>query len=496
MKVLIANRGEIAVRILRTCRELRFPSVAVYSEADQESLPARYADQAVLIGATPAPESYLNIGNILKAAIDTGADAIHPGYGFLSENSDFAQAVEDAGLIFIGPRPGTLALTGDKLAARRVAREAGLPVLPGPDQAIEDEITDSLMANVTYPVLIKAVSGGGGRGIRLANNSAELEEMVQSARQEAQAAFGNDTVYFEPLVKQARHVEVQILGDGLGRILVLGERECSIQRRHQKLIEESPAPSLSPSLRRKLYQAAYNLGIALNYRSLGTIEFLLNEDGAFYFIEVNPRIQVEHPVTEMVTGVDLVSAQLRLADGQPFKYSQEDIIPRGSAIEARVLAEDPDNGFLPATGEITFLKEPGGPGVRVDSALYTGLQVTSDYDSLIAKVIVWAEERQTTIQRLQRALNEFQIGGIPTDIELLLQIIDSESFNQGGANTTYLETFHPEPNKDEIDLDEDIALAAALLEYQKVAQSQQVQSRSVTGYWQYHAWKEQLRQSD
>ena len=496
MKVLIANRGEIAVRILRTCRELRFPSVAVYSEADQESLPARYADQAVLIGATPAPESYLNIGNILKAAIDTGADAIHPGYGFLSENSDFAQAVEDAGLIFIGPRSGTLALTGDKLAARRVAREAGLPVLPGPDQAIEDEITDSLMANVTYPVLIKAVSGGGGRGIRLANNSAELEEMVQSARQEAQAAFGNDTVYFEPLVKQARHVEVQILGDGLGRILVLGERECSIQRRHQKLIEESPAPSLSPSLRRKLYQAAYNLGIALNYRSLGTVEFLLNEDGAFYFIEVNPRIQVEHPVTEMVTGVDLVSAQLRLADGQPFKYSQEDIIPRGSAIEARVLAEDPDNGFLPATGEITFLKEPGGPGVRVDSALYTGLQVTSDYDSLIAKVIVWAEERQTTIQRLQRALNEFQIGGIPTDIELLLQIIDSESFNQGGANTTYLETFHPEPNKDEIDLEEDIALAAALLEYQKVAQSQQVQSRSVTGYWQYQAWKEQLRQSD
>jgi len=495
MKVLIANRGEIALRLLRACRELGFSSVAVYSEADQESLPARYADEAVPIGATPTAESYLNIEKVIKAALDSGADAIHPGYGFLSENSDFAQAVEDAGLIFIGPRPETLALTGDKLAARRMAREAGLPVLPGPDQAIIDDISDSLLANVTYPVLIKAVSGGGGRGIRLANNPEELEVMIQSARQEAQAAFGDDTVYFEPLVKQARHVEVQILGDGHGRILVLGERECSIQRRHQKLIEESPAPSLSPTMRRNLYQAALNLGKALNYRSLGTIEFLLNENGAFYFIEVNPRIQVEHPVTEMVTGVDLVSAQLRLADGQPFKYSQEDIIPRGSAIEARILAEDPENGFLPTTGEITYLKEPGGPGVRVDSALYSGLQVTSNYDSLIAKVIVWAEERQTAIQRLQRALNEFQIGGIPTDIELLLQIIDSESFNQGSANTTYLETFHPAPNEDEGDLEEDMALAAALLEYQSLAQSQPVQSHSVSGYWQNQAWKEQIRRS-
>ena len=278
---------------------------------------------------------------------------------------------------------------------------------------------------------------------------AELEVMVQAARQEAMASFGDDTVYFEPLVQQARHVEIQILGDGLGRILILGERECSIQRRHQKLIEESPAPSLSPSMRKKLYEAASNLGKALNYRSLGTIEFLLDENGAFYFIEVNPRIQVEHPVTEMVTGVDLVSAQLRLADGQPFKYAQEDIVTRGSAIEARIIAEDPENGFLPATGEITYLKEAGGPGVRIDSALYTGMQVTSDYDSLIAKVIVWAEERQTTIQRLRRALGEFQIGGVPTDIDFLIQIIDSESFIQGSANTTYLETFQPSPAEDE-----------------------------------------------
>jgi acetyl-CoA carboxylase, biotin carboxylase subunit len=493
MKVLVANRGEIAVRILRSCRELGFPSVAVYSEADKESLHARYADETFSIGATAAAESYLNIDRVLQAAKESGAEAIHPGYGFLSENAAFAQAVEDAGLIFIGPTPETLALTGDKLAARRIAREAGLPVLPGPDEAILDEIPASMLKKVIYPVLIKAVSGGGGRGIRLAKNPAELEVMVQAARQEAMASFGDDTVYFEPLVQQARHVEIQILGDGMGRILILGERECSIQRRHQKLIEESPAPSLSPLMRRKLYEAALNLGKALNYRSLGTIEFLLDEDGAFYFIEVNPRIQVEHPVTEMVTGVDLVSAQLRLADGQPFKYSQEDIVTRGSAIEARIIAEDPENGFLPATGEITFLKEAGGPGVRIDSALYTGMNITSDYDSLIAKVIVWAEERQTTIRRLRRALGEFQIGGVPTDIDFLIQIIDSESFIQGGANTTYLDTFKPTPSEGEGDLEKDMALAAALLEHNSRTQPQPCQSNLDPSFWQYQAWKEQMR---
>jgi acetyl-CoA carboxylase, biotin carboxylase subunit len=493
MKVLVANRGEIAVRILRTCRELGFPSVAVYSEADQESLHARYADESIFIGPTPAAESYLNAEKVLQAAIESGVDAIHPGYGFLSENSSFAQSVEDAGLIFIGPKPETIALTGDKLAARRIAREAGLPVLPGPDEAILDEMPASQLKKVIYPVLIKAVSGGGGRGIRLAHNAAELEVMVQAARQEAMAAFGDDTVYFEPLVQQARHIEIQIIGDGHGRILSLGERECSIQRRRQKLIEESPAPSLSPLMRQKLYEAAMNLGKALNYRSLGTIEFLLDENGAYYFIEVNPRIQVEHPVTEMVTGIDLVSAQLRLADGQPFKYAQEDIITRGSAIEARIIAEDPENGFLPATGEITYLKEAGGPGIRIDSALYTGMQVTSDYDSLIAKVISWSEERQTTIQRLRRALCEFQIGGVPTDIDFLIQIIDSESFIQGSANTTYLDTFLPTPPEGEENMEKEMALAAALLEHQNRTHPQPDQTNSNPGTWQYKAWTEQMR---
>ena len=493
MKVLVANRGEIAVRILRACRELGFPSVAVYSEADAQSLHTRYADECVFIGPTPAVESYLNIERILDAAKQSGAEAIHPGYGFLSENATFAQAVEDAGLIFIGPLPETISSTGDKLVARRVAREANLPVLPGPDEPVADEIPESLIEQIKYPVLIKAVAGGGGRGIRLVRRRGELEQMIAAARQEALAAFGDGTVYFEPLVPQARHIEIQIIGDGYGRILCLGERECSIQRRRQKIIEESPAPSLSPDMRRQLYEMAYNLGHALNYRSLGTIEFLLGEDGSCYFIEVNPRIQVEHPVTEMVTGIDLVGTQLRLADGQPFKYVQEDIKMRGSAIEARVIAEDPDNGFMPATGEITLLKEAGGPGIRTDSALYPGMPVTSDYDSLIAKVIGWGEDRQTAIRRLRRALGEFQIGGVCTDIGFLIQIIDSDSFIQASANTTYLDTFLPVMTESDEELERDMALTAAFLEHQ--ARTSQPANPMVSGsdQWRVQGWREQMR---
>jgi len=492
MKVLVANRGEIAVRILRACRDLGFPSVAVYSEADRQAMHTRYADEAVEIGPTPAAESYLNIEKILLAAQESGADAVHPGYGFLSENTAFARAVEDAGLVFIGPTPETISLTGDKLAARRTAREAGLPVLAGPDVPLHDEIPNALLKKVTYPVLIKAVSGGGGRGIRLAKNSSELEVMVQAARQEALASFGDDTVYFEPLVQQARHIEIQIIGDGLGRILCLGERECSIQRRRQKLIEESPAPSLSPGMRRKLYDAAVSLGKALNYRSLGTVEFLLDEKGSFYFIEVNPRIQVEHPVTEMVTGIDLVNIQLQLAAGQPFKYAQEDIITHGSAIEARVIAEDPENGFLPATGEITFLKEAGGPGVRIDTAIYLGMQITSDYDSLIAKVIGWGEDRQTAIRRLRRGLTEVQIGGVATDIDFLIQIIDSEPFIQGRANTTYLETFHPVYPAGEDSIEQRLALTAAILEHQNRIGRPPAQDGNQASSWQAASWREQM----
>ena len=492
MKVLVANRGEIAVRILRACRELGFPSVAVFSEADAQALHTRYADESVFLGPTPAAESYLNIERVLMAAKESGAEAIHPGYGFLSENAIFAQAVEDASLIFIGPRPGTISATGDKLVARRVAREAGLPVLPGPDEPIADEIPESLLEKIKYPVLIKAVAGGGGRGIRLARRRSEVEPRVAAARQDALAAFGDGTVYFEPLVPQARHIEVQIIGDGFGRILCLGERECSIQRRRQKIIEESPAPSLSPDMRHALYEMAFNLGKALSYRSLGTIEFLLGEDGSCYFIEVNPRIQVEHPVTEMVTGIDLVGTQLRLADGQPFKYGQEDIKMRGSAIEARIIAEDPDNGFMPATGEITLLKEAGGPGIRTDSALYPGMPVTADYDSLIAKVIGWGEDRQTAIRRLRRALGEFQIGGICTDIGFLIQIIDSDSFIQASANTTYLDTFLPVLTENDEELERTMALTAAFLEHQRNA-NRPAKSQQASNQWRMQAWREQNR---
>ena len=489
MKVLVANRGEIAVRILRACREMGLRSVAVYSEADREAMHTRYADEAVSIGPTPAGQSYLNIAAVLEAAQKSGADAIHPGYGFLSENPAFAQAVEQQGLIFIGPRSETIALTGDKLAARRIAREAGLPVLPGTDEPVSDAVGMDYTGQVVFPVLVKAVAGGGGRGIRLASTPEDLEVMVAAARQEAKAAFGDDTVYLEQLVQRARHIEVQILGDGEGNILCLGERECSIQRRRQKLIEEAPAPGLSFAFRSRIFEAAQSLAQKLNYRSLGTIEFLLDAEGKFYFIEVNPRIQVEHPTTEMVTGTDLVSAQLQLAADHSLRYSQEQVYMEGWAIEARVLAEDPEDGFLPATGHITHLQTPGGPGVRLDSALYLGMPVTSDYDSLIAKVIAWGEDRSVAIRRLCRALAEFHVGGVPTDIEFLTQILNSSSFVQGRTDTTYLDTFQLLPSDGEEE--QAAALTAAILVHQAQSKTAPVKSDTAS-LWQASAWREQM----
>ncbi len=491
MKVLVANRGEIALRIMRTCRELGHQSVAIYSEGDQKAQHTRYADESVCIGPAQASQSYLNIERVLGAALRSGAQAVHPGYGFLSENPTFAQAVEDAGLIFIGPRPETISLTGDKLAARKAARAAGLPVLPGPDIPLDENHDNHAEQAITFPVLVKAVTGGGGRGIRLAHNLEELTQMVAAARQEAQAAFGDNAVYLEPLVQQARHIEVQILGDGQGQVLCLGERECSIQRRRQKLIEEAPAPNLSRALRKELHSAAIRLGCALAYRSLGTVEFLLDNRGKYFFIEVNPRIQVEHPVTEMVTGIDLVRAQLELAECESFKWKQEHINPRGWAIEARVLAEDPDQGFLPVTGEITHLQEPAGVGIRLDSALFLGMWVPADYDSLIAKVIAWAEDRSSAIRRLQRGLDEFQIGGIPTDIGFLQQVLASPSFQDGRADTTYLDTFQPVEPLDREDVQREVALAAAMLMDRAQEHSKDLH-RSDGNNWLLTAWREQM----
>ena len=494
MKVLVANRGEIAVRILRACRELGVPSVAVYSAAEHEALHTRYADEALAIGPAAAAESYLNIPALLAAARRSGATAVHPGYGFLSENADFAQAVEAAGLTFIGPRPETIALTGDKLAARKAAREAGLPVLPGPDEPLAEDITVDMATQVKYPVLVKAAAGGGGRGIRLARTSDDLAHMVAAARSEAQAAFGDGTVYLEPLVLCARHIEVQILGDGAGHVLCLGERECSIQRRRQKLIEEAPAPGLSHVQRQHILDAAVRLARVLNYRSLGTVEFLLDAEGRFHFIEINPRIQVEHPVTEMVTGMDLVKEQIQLASGKALRHATDYHAVHGAAIEARVLAEDPEHDFMPATGEITYLKEPGGPGIRVDSALFQGMKVTSDYDSLLAKIISWGENRGVAIQRLRRALRECQIGGLTTDLAFLLQVAESAPFNNGQFDTTYLDTFEPpaHPAKD-LALERDMALAAALLAHRERAKTAPLpDSHPTATAWRTAAWREQM----
>ena len=490
MKILIANRNEIALRIQRACRELGLSTIAVYTESDRSAAHARLADQAVNLGPKQA---YLDIDAIMDAARQTGADAVHPGYGFLSENAAFARAVEDAGMVFIGPRSETIALLGDKLSSKQAAREAGVPVLPGSDGPLPSDIPVDIAQKVTFPVLVKATAGGGGRGIRLATNPEELLDVIAAARKEAKAAFGDDTVYLESLVQEARHIEVQILGDGAGKVLCLGERECSIQRRRQKLIEEAPAPGLSRKLRQDLCEAAVRLGSQLKYRSLGTVEFLLDASGQFHFIEVNPRIQVEHPVTEMVTGVDLVKEQLLLAMGEPLKMRQRDIKVQGAAIEARVLAEDSEQGFLPATGEITYLKEPGGPGVRVDSALYQGLNIGMNYDSLLAKVIASGKDRQTAIQRLERALNEFQIGGLATDIDFLKQIIESKPFRMGEVTTTYLDSFTPRPPEKKEELQRLLALAAALYTHsQRTVLRSTPQDRKPATRWMLAAWREQM----
>jgi acetyl-CoA carboxylase biotin carboxylase subunit len=487
MKVLVANRGEIAIRILRTCREMNFPSVAVYSDADQVALHTRFADEAIPIGPS---HSYLDIQSILSAARRSGADAIHPGYGFLAENAAFAHAVEEAGLIFIGPRPETIEKMGDKLTARRIAREAGLPVLPGSDSPLSRELPAGFAAQVQYPVMVKATAGGGGRGIRLVSAPEDLEHMIAAARQEGLSAFADDNVYLEPVVQHARHIEIQILGDGKGSVLCLGERECSIQRRRQKLIEESPAPGLTAEQRSGLYAAALRLGCALNYRSLGTVEFLLDAAGNYHFIEVNPRIQVEHPVTEWVTGLDLVHEQLDLAESGLMRLQQDQITLHGAAIETRVLAEESDQDFMPATGEITYVKEPGGPFVRVDSALYIGMSVTTDYDSLLAKVIVWSENRADAVRRMRRALQEFQIGGVPTDLPFLLKVMDSQGFRDGQFDTTYLETFQPQTQSGP-NLDLEAALATALFAHRQHEQSLPGVKQQ-QNLWRAAAWQEQM----
>ena len=436
-RVLIANRGEVAVRIIRACRELGVETVAVYSTADRESLHVRLAERAVHIGPPLPADSYLRIPSLVAAATTTECDAVHPGWGFLAENAAFALACEDNDLVFIGPRAETIETMGDKIAAKEAMAEAGVPLVPGSDGAVDLDQARGVAAEVAFPVLLKASAGGGGRGMRLVESADDLDAAYRTASSEAQSAFGDGSLYIEKAVVGARHVEVQVLGDGEGAVLTLGERECSIQRRHQKLVEESPSPAVTPEIRSEMEGAAHRACEALHYRGAGTIEFLLDADGRFYFIEMNTRLQVEHPVTELVTGIDLAHAQLAVAAGEGLpREGRADL--RGHAIEFRINAEDPAEDFRPAPGRVSRFRPPLGPGVRVDTHVEEGYAIPPFYDSLIAKVIVWGEDREVAIARGRRALSELELEGVPTTRDLALDIVSSEEFGSGDYTTSFL----------------------------------------------------------
>ncbi|WP_458121911.1 acetyl-CoA carboxylase biotin carboxylase subunit [Paenibacillus sp. Z6-24] len=439
-KILIANRGEIAVRIIRACRELGISTVAIYSEADRDSLHVRLADEAYCVGPTLSKDSYLNLTNLMSVATLTECDAVHPGYGFLAENADFAEICESCNITFIGPSPDAINRMGDKSEAKRTMLEAGVPVIPGSDGIVEDlEEAVKIARGIGYPVIIKATAGGGGKGIRLAEDEESLVKQITNAQQEAEKAFGNGGVYLEKYLTGMKHVEVQIIADRHGNAVHLGERDCSVQRRRQKLVEEAPCPVLSPELRAEMGAAAVRAAQAVNYSGAGTLEFLLGQDGQFYFMEMNTRIQVEHPVTEMVTGVDLIQEMIRVAEGNPLSFTQEDVKINGWSIECRINAEDPERNFMPSPGKIGFYLPPGGPGVRVDSGAYPGYTISPYYDSMIAKLIVWAPTRNEAIAKMKRALDEFAIEGIHTTIPFHMRLLSHETFVRGDFDIKFLE---------------------------------------------------------
>jgi acetyl-CoA carboxylase, biotin carboxylase subunit len=436
-RVLIANRGEVAVRVIRACHELGVEAVGVYSTADRDSLHVRLADHAVHIGPPPPAQSYLNIPSLVAAAATTGCEAVHPGWGFLAENADFAAACEDNDLVFVGPRPDSIRVMGDKIRAKKAAEEAGVPVVPGSEGAASLQQAVAFASEAGFPLLLKAAAGGGGRGMRLVATPAELERAFATAAAEAQAAFSDGSLYVERAIVGARHVEIQVLGDGEGEVLTLGERDCSIQRRYQKLVEESPSPAVSPDLRSEMEEAARRGAESLRYRGAGTMEFLLDADGRFYFIEMNTRLQVEHPVTELVTGIDLAQGQLRVAAGEGLSRTGSADL-RGHAIELRINAEDPARDFFPAPGTVSRFRPPLGPGVRVDTHVVDGYVIPPYYDSLVAKVIVWAEDRPGALGRARRALTEFELEGVPTTRELAIDIVESDEFRSGRYTTAFL----------------------------------------------------------
>ncbi len=471
-KILIANRGEIAVRIVRACRELGISPVAVYSACDRTALHVRYADEAYAIGDSAPRESYLRIDRVIDAAKRCGADGVHPGYGFLAENAAFAAAVRDAGLTFIGPTPAAIETMGSKTAARTAAARAGVPVVPGTNEPLPADAADAVVAKaveaIGYPLLVKAVAGGGGKGMRTVTDPAELAGAVRAARSEAGAAFGDAAVYFERRLTRPRHIEVQLLGDEHGTVLPFVERECSIQRRHQKVVEETPSLAVTPSLRAAMTSAAAAVAKAVGYTNAGTIEFLLDEDGRFYFLEMNTRLQVEHPITEMVTGVDLVRWQIRIARGERLDLDPGELLrPRGHAIECRIYAEDPDNNFLPSPGRIQQLRVPAGPGIRDDSGATAGLEVPIFYDPMISKLVAWAEDRPLAIARMRRALGEYLVTGIKTTVPFFTWLLAQPAFVDGRFHTTYLDEALKARNgrpfvEAEAEVEEVAAIAAAL----------------------------------
>ena len=488
-KILISNRGEIAVRVMRACREMGIATVAVYSDADERAVHVQFADEAVCIGPAQTTESYLNITNILDAARNTRAEAIHPGYGFLAENAEFARATTASGFTFIGPPAEAIEIMGSKTSARLAATQSGVPVVPGTVESVDNyETACSLAADLGYPVMLKAAAGGGGKGMRLVTSEADLQSALINAQSEAAAAFGDSTVYLEKLIERPRHIEIQIFADQHGNVVHLGERECSIQRRHQKVIEECPSPMGDESLRQVMGEAAVNIARLVNYVGAGTVEFLV-PDGTkeFYFLEVNTRLQVEHPVTELVTGYDLVREQIAVAAGNPLSFKQADVRWTGHAIECRVYAEDPENDFFPSPGTITHIRPPAGPGIRDDSGVRVGSEVTIHYDSLISKLIAWGRNRSEAIDRLRRALDEYEIAGIKTTLPFFREIVRSQEFIAGQLDTGFISRFNqyreaarrfaPAETEEETSL-RDIASIAASFHYVNLQRSSSPASNS------------------
>ncbi len=490
-KVLVANRGEIAVRIIRACRELGIETIAVYSDADRRALHVRYADEAYLLGPAPSRESYLRGDKIIDIARKAGADAIHPGYGFLAEREDFAEACADAGIAFIGPKPSSIAAMGDKAEARATVIKAGVPVVPGTEDVgnMTDDDLLRIAPKIGFPLLIKATAGGGGKGMREVSNIKEMPGLLQSARREAESAFGDGNVYLEKLVTGARHIEIQIMADSYGNVIHLGERECSLQRRHQKLVEESPSPIMDDELRAKMGAVAVKAAQAVDYVNAGTIEFLVDKDRNFFFLEMNTRLQVEHPVTESVTGIDIVAEQLRIARGRQLSYTQDEIKFNGAAIECRINAEDPYNNFVPSTGRITHSLIPTGPGVRVDTGVYPGFEITPYYDPMIAKLIVWGETRAQAILRMRRALEEYRVVGVRTNVPFHQTLMESTRFIGGQYDTRFVEErFTMDGREEDHDAHVEIAaMLATLVAHQEIERSAQIVRRGErdTSNWKW-----------